>query len=146
MILDDVKDFFWTRLILDPAHIRCWWSLRLILNATDIGHYCTHLWKKTFLTNVAVIWSQKLMIIFLVVVTSAVIVSLTFLLKSWSKVGHCHHEVVITTSIITGHHWRWARHQKYLWDLIEKPDTSPAAKWMSYIRFLPLNLIQVLLW
>ena len=29
---------------------------------------------------------------------------------------------------------RWARHQKYLWDLIEKPDTSPAAKWMSYIR------------
>ena len=29
---------------------------------------------------------------------------------------------------------RWSRHQKFLWDLIEKPDTSPAAKWMSYIR------------
>ena len=51
--------------------------------------------------------------------------------------------MIVTTTLITSHHWRWARHQKYLWDLIEKPDTSPAAKWMSYIRFLPSNLINI---
>lgn len=31
---------------------------------------------------------------------------------------------------------RFARHQKFLWDLIEKPDTSVAAKWMSSISML----------
>ena len=31
---------------------------------------------------------------------------------------------------------RFARYQKFLWDLIEKPDTSVAAKWMSSISMM----------
>ena len=40
---------------------------------------------------------------------------------------------MLITSYFAG---RFARHQKFLWDLIEKPDTSVAAKWMSSISMM----------